>query len=177
MSRVGKYPVTVPDGVTVEIANDAIKAKGKLGELSAPISSEIDVVQEGNVIKVTPKRETKKARAMWGTTRALVNNIVTGVSEGFTVNLEINGVGYRAAVEGNDLVLALGFSHPVRFPIPDGITMKCERPTAIAISGSDKQVVGQLAAEIRAFRPPEPFKGKGVKYATETILRKEGKKK
>lgn len=177
MSRVGKYPVTVPDGVTVEIANDAIKAKGKLGELSAPISSEIDVVQEGNVIKVTPKRETKKARAMWGTTRALVNNIVTGVSQGFTVNLEINGVGYRAAVEGNDLVLALGFSHPVRFPIPDGITMKCERPTAIAISGSDKQVVGQLAAEIRAFRPPEPFKGKGVKYATETILRKEGKKK
>lgn len=177
MSRVGKYPVTVPDGVTVEIANDAIKAKGKLGELSAPISSEIDVVQEGNVIKVTPKRETKKARAMWGTTRALVNNIVTGVSEGFTVNLEINGVGYRAAVEGNDLVLALGFSHPVRFPIPDGITMKCERPTAISISGSDKQRVGQLAAEIRAFRPPEPFKGKGVKYATETILRKEGKKK
>ena len=177
MSRVGKYPVSIPDGVTVEIANDEIKAKGKLGELSAPISPEVDVVYEDNVVKVTPKRESKKARAMWGTTRALVNNIVTGVSEGFTVNLEINGVGYRAAVEGNDLVLALGFSHPVRFPIPDGITMKCERPTAIAISGSDKQVVGQLAAEIRAFRPPEPFKGKGVKYATETILRKEGKKK
>lgn len=177
MSRVGKYPVAVPDGVTVEIANDVVKAKGKLGELTAPISSEIDVVQEDNVIKVTPKRDTKKARALWGTTRALVNNIVTGVSEGFTVDLEINGVGYRAAVEGKELVLALGFSHPIRYPIPEGITMKCERPTAISISGANKQVVGQLAAEIRAFRPPEPFKGKGVKYATETILRKEGKKK
>jgi len=177
MSRVGKYPVAVPDGVTVEIANDVVKAKGKLGELTAPISSEIDVVHEDNVIKVTPKRDTKKARAMWGTTRALVSNIVTGVSTGFTVDLEINGVGYRAAIEGKDLVLSLGFSHPVRFPIPDGITMKCERPTAISISGADKQVVGQLAAEIRAFRPPEPFKGKGVKYANETILRKEGKKK
>lgn len=177
MSRVGKYPVSIPDGVTVEIANDAIKAKGKLGELSAPISAEVDVVYEDNVVKVTPKRESKKSRAMWGTTRALVNNIVTGVSTGFTVNLEINGVGYRAAIEGSDLVLALGFSHPVRFPIPEGITMKCERPTAISISGSDKQRVGQLAAEIRAFRPPEPFKGKGVKYANEIILRKEGKKK
>lgn len=177
MSRVGKYPVAVPDGVTIEIANDAIKAKGKLGELTAPISSEVDVVHEDNVVKVTPKRETKKSRAMWGTTRALVNNIVTGVSTGYTVDLEINGVGYRAAVEGKDLVLALGFSHPVRFPIPDGITMKCERPTAISISGANKQVVGQLAAEIRAFRPPEPFKGKGVKYANEIILRKEGKKK
>ena len=177
MSRVGKYPVAVPDGVTIEIANEAIKAKGKLGELSAPISPEVEVVYEDNVVRVTPKRETKKARAMWGTTRALVSNIVTGVSTGYTVDLEINGVGYRAAVEGKDLVLALGFSHPVRFPIPAGITMKCERPTAISISGSDKQVVGQLAAEIRAFRPPEPFKGKGVKYANETILRKEGKKK
>lgn len=177
MSRVGKYPVAVPDGVTIEIANDAIKAKGKLGELTAPISAEVDVVHEDNVVKVTPKRETKKSRAMWGTTRALVNNIVTGVSTGYTVDLEINGVGYRAAVEGKDLVLALGFSHPVRFPIPDGITMKCERPTAISISGANKQVVGQLAAEIRAFRPPEPFKGKGVKYANEIILRKEGKKK
>jgi large subunit ribosomal protein L6 len=177
MSRVGKYPVSIPDGVTIQIANDEITAKGKLGELSAPISAEVDVVYEDNVVKVTPKRESKKARSMWGTTRALVSNLVTGVSTGFTVNLEINGVGYRAAVEGSDLVLALGFSHPVRFPIPDGITMKCERPTAISISGSDKQRVGQLAAEIRAFRPPEPFKGKGVKYANEIILRKEGKKK
>jgi large subunit ribosomal protein L6 len=140
MSRVGKYPVAIPDGVSVEVANDTVTA-------------------------------------LWGTTRALVNNLVTGVSSGFTVNLEINGVGYRAAVEGKDLVLSLGFSHPVRYPIPEGINMKCERPTAIEISGADKQRVGQIASEIRAFRPPEPFKGKGVKYATETILRKEGKKK
>src|SRR3546814_3016761 len=110
---------------------------------------------------------------MWGTMRSLVNNLVTGVSTGFKVNLEINGVGYRAAVEGKDLVLSLGFSHPVRYPIPEGISMKCERPTAIEISGADKQRVGQIASEIRAFRPPEPFKGKGVKYATETILRSE----
>lgn len=177
MSRVGKYPVAIPAGVTVEIANDVVKAKGKLGELTTAISSEVDVVLEDNMVKVSPKRASKQARSMWGTTRALVSNIVTGVSEGFTVNLEINGVGYRAAVEGKDLVLALGFSHPVRFPIPDGITIQCERPTAIAITGTDKQRVGQLAAEIRAFRPPEPFKGKGVKYATETVLRKEGKKK
>ena len=114
---------------------------------------------------------------MWGTTRALVNNIVTGVSEGFTVELEINGVGYRAAVEGKELVLALGYSHPIRYPIPDGITMACARPTAITISGADKQRVGQIASEIRGYRPPEPFKGKGVKYVNETILRKEGKKK
>ena len=114
---------------------------------------------------------------MWGTTRALVSNLVTGVSTGFKVNLEINGVGYRAAVEGSDLVLSLGFSHPVRYPIPAGVAMKCERPTVIEITGSDKQRIGQIASEIRAFRPPEPFKGKGVKYATETVLRKEGKKK
>jgi large subunit ribosomal protein L6 len=135
------------------------------------------VTVEGNLVTVKPTKDSKKARALWGTTRALVNNLVTGVSTGFTVNLEINGVGYRAAVEGKDLVLSLGFSHPVRYPIPEGITMKCERPTAIEISGADKQRVGQIASEIRAFRPPEPFKGKGVKYATETILRKEGKKK
>lgn len=177
MSRVGKYPVAIPSGVTVEVANDEIKAKGKLGELTAPMSAEIDVLVEDNLVRVSPKRDTKKARAMWGTTRALVNNIVTGVSEGFTVELEINGVGYRAAVEGKDLVLALGFSHPVRYPVPDGITMKCERPTAISINGADRQKVGQIAAEIRGFRPPEPFKGKGVKYVNETILRKEGKKK
>ena len=145
--------------------------------LSAPITSDVEVTVEGNLVTVRPVKETKKARAMWGTTRALVNNLVTGVSKGFTVKLEINGVGYRAAVEGKDLVLSLGFSHPVRYPIPEGIAMKCERPTAIEISGSDKQRVGQIASEIRAYRPPEPFKGKGVKYATETILRKEGKKK
>ena len=177
MSRVGKYPVSIPDGVSVEVANDTVTAKGKLGQLSATITSDVEVTVEGNLITVTPTKDTKKARALWGTTRAVVNNLVTGVSAGFTVNLEINGVGYRAAVEGKDLVLSLGFSHPVRYPIPEGISMKCERPTAIEISGADKQRVGQIASEIRAFRPPEPFKGKGVKYATETILRKEGKKK
>jgi len=177
MSRVGKYPVAIPDGVSVEVANDTVTAKGKLGQLSAAITSDVEVTVEGNLITVKPTKDTKKARALWGTTRAVVNNLVTGVSAGFTVNLEINGVGYRAAVEGKDLVLSLGFSHPVRYPIPEGISMKCERPTAIEISGADKQRVGQIASEIRAFRPPEPFKGKGVKYATETILRKEGKKK
>ena len=177
MSRVGKYPVAFPADVTVEIANDTVTAKGKLGQLSAPITSDVAVTVEGNLVTVRPVKETKKARAMWGTTRALVNNLVIGVSKGFTVKLEINGVGYRAAVEGKDLVLSLGFSHPVRYPIPEGIAMKCERPTAIEISGSDKQRVGQIASEIRAYRPPEPFKGKGVKSATETILRKEGKKK
>ena len=177
MSRVGKYPVTIPDGVSVELANNAIKAKCKVGELSAPVSSEVEVKVDGNVIHVSPRVDGKKARSMWGTTRALVNNIVTGVSEGFTVELEINGVGYRAAVEGKELVLALGYSHPIRYPIPDGITMACARPTAITISGADKQRVGQIASEIRGYRPPEPFKGKGVKYVNETILRKEGKKK
>ena len=177
MSRVGKYPVAIPAGVTVEVANDTVTAKGSLGELSAPITSDVEVTVEGNLVTVRPTRETKKARSMWGTTRALVSNLVTGVSTGFKVNLEINGVGYRAAVEGSDLVLSLGFSHPVRYPIPAGVAMKCERPTVIEITGSDKQRIGQIASEIRAFRPPEPFKGKGVKYATETVLRKEGKKK
>lgn len=178
MSRIGKNPVEVPSGVTVEVLAAAVKAKGKLGELSVPYSpTEVEVKVDGGKVVVSPLKDSKKARSLWGTTRALVNNIVHGVSEGYTVDLEINGVGYRAAVEGKDLVLSLGYSHPIRYPIPAGITMKCERPTAIAISGSDKQVVGQIASEIRGFRPPEPFKGKGVKYATETVLRKEGKKK
>jgi len=177
MSRVGKVPVQVPSGVTIEVANDVLKAKGKLGELTAPISSEVSISVEDNVITVTPKDNSKKARSLWGTTRALVSNAVKGVSEGFTVDLEITGVGYRASVEGKNLVLALGFSHPVNYPIPEGVTVKCERPTAISISGSDKQKIGQMAAEVRGFRPPEPFKGKGVRYADEQILRKEGKKK
>ena len=128
-------------------------------------------------ITVQPKTERRFARDMWATTRTQINNLVVGVSQGFSKNLEINGVGYRAQVQGRDLVLQLGFSHEVRYPIPQGIEIKCERPTAIAISGADKQRVGQVAAEIRAFRPPEPYKGKGVKYESETLLRKEGKKK
>jgi len=177
MSRVGKYPVPVPSGVTVQIAGAEFIAKGKLGESRMPLSDEVETTIEGSEVWVKPKSESKRARMMWGTTRALINNMVKGVSDGFTVNLEINGVGYRAAVEGKTLKLALGYSHDIDYPIPDDVTMKCEKPTAISITGRDKQIVGQLAAEIRSFRGPEPYKGKGIKYSTETILRKEGKKK
>ncbi|MBT5267023.1 MAG: 50S ribosomal protein L6 [Rhodospirillaceae bacterium] len=177
MSRVGKYPIEIPSGVTIEVAGDAVKAKGKLGELTMALTNEVEVSVNDNQVSVAPKSTTKRSRQMWGTTRSRINSMVQGVSEGFTVELEINGVGYRAAVEGKALALSLGFSHPVNYPIPDDITIKCERPTAISVHGADKQRVGQIAAEIRAYRPPEPFKGKGVKYANETILRKEGKKK
>lgn len=177
MSRIGKYPVAIPDGVSVEVVNDMVTAKGKLGELQVALLPEVAVDIADGMVTVTPRDAGKKARSMWGTTRSQIANAVTGVSEGFTVNLEISGVGYRAAVEGQNLVLALGFSHPVHYPIPKEITVKCERPTAIAIFGSDKQKIGQMASEIRAYRPPEPFKGKGVRYANEQILRKEGKKK
>ena len=177
MSRVGKYPVPVPSGVTVQIAGGDLTVKGKLGQSSLALSSEIETTLVGSEVWVKPASETKRARMMWGTTRALINNMVKGVSDGFTTNLEINGVGYRAAVQGAILQLQLGYSHDVNYPIPEDITIKCEKPTAISITGRDKQRVGQVAAEIRAFRGPEPYKGKGVKYATETILRKEGKKK
>ena len=154
-----------------------VTAKGKLGQLSMRVHEEISVALEDGRVVVQPRTQSRKARQLWATSRTLVNNLVVGVSTGFNQNLEINGVGYRAAVQGSDLVLNLGFSHEVRYPIPDGITMKCEKPTSISISGADKQRVGQIAAEIRAWRPPEPYKGKGVRYAAETILRKEGKKK
>ena len=177
MSRIGKHPVPVPAGVTVQVAGQTVSAKGKLGQLSVDIHDEIDVRQEDGTIVVQPRSESRRARMMWGTSRTLVSNLVRGVDEGFTVNLEINGVGYRAAVQGKELVLQLGYTHEVKYPIPPGVTMKTERPTAISISGPDKQQVGQIAAEIRGWRPPEPYKGKGVKYEGETILRKEGKKK
>lgn len=177
MSRIGKLPVTVPSGVTVSIAGSTVTAKGKLGELSVTLTDDIAIEQADGKITVTPRSQHKRAKQMWATGRTLVNNIVTGVSQGFTRKLEINGVGYRAEVKGKDLVLSLGFSHPVNFPIPEGISVKCPKPTEIELSGADKQALGQVAAEIRAWRPPEPFKGKGVKYAEERILRKEGKKK
>jgi len=177
MSRVGKHPVAVPSGVTVEIANRILKAKGKLGELSLTLSDEVEAKLEDGKVVVTPRAETKRARTLWGTTRALVNNMVGGVSKGFSKTLEINGVGYRAQVQGKNLQLQLGFSHDVVYPIPAGVTIKCEKPTQITISGADRQRVGQVAAEIRAFRKPEPYKGKGIKYDNERILRKEGKKK
>lgn len=177
MSRVGKNPVKVPDGVEVVLADDALRAKGKLGELSVPLHDAVEVAVEDGSIVVKPVDESQRSRQMWGTMRSLVDNLVTGVSEGFAIELEIVGVGYRAAVEGKFLNLQLGFSHDVKFPIPEGIDIKCEKPTAIRVFGADRQRVGQIAAEIRRYRPPEPYKGKGIRYAGEYILRKEGKKK
>ena len=177
MSRVGSSAITIPADVTLSSEGGMMVVKGKNGELSAALHSDVELSVADNVATLKPARDTRQAKALWGTMRANLNNMVVGVSEGFTRKLEINGVGYRAAMQGNKLVLSLGFSHPVRYPIPDGVTMKCDRPTAISIHGGDKQKVGQLAAEIRAYRPPEPFKGKGIKYAGENIRRKEGKKK
>lgn len=178
MSRVGKYPVEVPQGVTVTIDGDVVTAKGKLGEMKYTLLPEfVETTLDGNQIVVKPRNESKRARQMWGTTRARLNNLVKGVSEGFEKKLDIVGVGYRAAVQGKNLQLSLGFSHDVLYPIPEGITIKTPAPTQIEISGADKQVVGQVASEIRGYRPPEPYKGKGVKYSDEQILRKEGKKK
>lgn len=178
MSRVGKYPVAVPQGVTVTIENDVVKAKGKLGELTFALSPDlVDTKLEDGHVVVRPVNDSKRARMMWGTTRARVANLIKGVSEGYQKNLDIVGVGYKAAVQGKNLQLALGFSHDVLYPIPEGVTIKTPAPTQIEIAGMDKQVVGQVAAEIRSYRSPEPYKGKGVKYSNEVILRKEGKKK
>ncbi len=177
MSRIGKYPVPVPAGVSVVINDQILTAKGKLGELSLSISGEVTATLEDNSVVVRPANDGKRARTLWGTTRSLVNNLVTGVSTGFAVSLEINGVGYRAAVQGDILNLQLGYSHDIQFPIPDDVKIVCEKPTSITVSGADKQRVGAVAAKIRSYRGPEPYKGKGVKYATETIRRKEGKKK
>ncbi|HEX4112442.1 MAG TPA: 50S ribosomal protein L6 [Stellaceae bacterium] len=177
MSRVGKNPVVIPQGVQVAIADQKLTAKGKLGALEMPLSGEVETTVADGKVTVRPRSETKQARMQWGTTRALVNNMMHGVSTGYTVNLEINGVGYRAQVQGKNLTLQLGFSHDVQFPIPDDIKIVCERPTAIRVTGADKQRVGQIAAKIREFRKPEPYKGKGIKYDFETVRRKEGKKK
>jgi large subunit ribosomal protein L6 len=177
MSRIGKNPVTIPQGVTVEVAGQTLTCKGKLGTLKLPLSSEVTAAVESGKVVLKPKVETKRARMHWGTMRATVNNMVNGVSKGFSKNLEIEGVGYRAAVQGKNLVLQLGFSHDVIFPIPSEIKITCEKPTSIAISGPDRRQVGQVAAVIRSFRKPEPYKGKGIRYSTETVRRKEGKKK
>ena len=177
MSRVGNVPIAVPDGVDVTVDGRRITAKGKLGELSYQLTEAVTAVLDDGSVVVAPVDETKHARAMWGTTRSLVQSLVTGVSQGFTKQLEINGVGYRAAVQGATLGLQLGYSHDINHAIPEGITITCEKPTLITVSGADKQKVGQVAAEIRAYRPPEPYKGKGIKYVDEVVLRKEGKKK
>ena len=178
MSRIGKKPVEVPGGVTAKVDGQTVSAKGPKGELSFTVSDLCSVVMEDGGVTVSPRDpDDKNSRAMWGMSRTMVANIMNGVTNGFTKNLEITGVGYRASVQGQNLQLALGFSHDVLYPIPEGIDIKCAKPTEISVSGIDKQRVGQVAAEIRKFRPPEPYKGKGVRYADEYIVRKEGKKK
>jgi large subunit ribosomal protein L6 len=177
MSRIGKHPVVVPSGVTVNLEGHKLTAKGKLGELSLDLPPEVDVTLDDGKVTVQPRDQEKRSRAMWGMSRSLVQNLVKGVSEGYTRKLEIAGVGYRAAVDGKVLNLQLGYSHDIKFAIPPDVKIVCDTPTAVTISGANKQRVGQIAAEIRAFRGPEPYKGKGVKYAEEKILRKEGKKK
>jgi large subunit ribosomal protein L6 len=177
MSRVGKSPVTVPDGTQVTIDGHIVSAKGKLGELSIVLTPDVEISLADNQITVMPRSKTKRAQMMWGTSRNLIDNLVTGVTEGYSKTLEITGVGYRAAVQGRTLTLQLGYSHDVVYPIPEGIDIKCGTPTVIVVSGADKQRVGQVAAEIRAYRKPEPYKGKGIRYQGEIILRKEGKKK
>jgi large subunit ribosomal protein L6 len=177
MSRIGKKAVPVPSGVTASVEGQTVKMKGPKGTLQYVVPDDIVVKMDKGAIKVDPREETKRARSMWGTSRTLVSNLVTGVTKGFETKLEITGVGYRAAVQGKNLQLQLGFSHDVIFPIPEGIAIATPKPTEIVVSGIDKQRVGQVAAEIRAFRSPEPYKGKGVRYAGEFIFRKEGKKK
>jgi len=177
MSRIGKQPVAIPGGVTAAVDGQEVKVKGPKGELKHVLVDQVIAKAGDNGIEIAMREDSKVARAMWGMSRTLVANLVTGVTDGFTRTLEITGVGYRAAVQGQNLQLQLGYSHDVNYPIPQGIQVLCPKPTEIVISGIDKQKVGQVAAEIRRYRPPEPYKGKGVRYAGEYILRKEGKKK
>ncbi len=177
MSRIGKRPVTVPSGVTATVNGQIVKMKGPKGELQFVVHDDVEVKLESGAVKVAPRHETNRAQALYGTARAQIANLVAGVTKGFEKKLEITGVGYRAAMQGKNLQLSLGYSHEVVYPIPAGITIAVPKPTEITISGSDIQRVGQVAAEIRAYRPPEPYKGKGVKYVDEFIFRKEGKKK
>ena len=177
MSRIGKKPVPIPSGVTAGVEGQTIKVKGPKGALQLALHDDVGAKMEANAIQIDPRNDSKRARAMWGMSRSLLANVIEGVSKGFERRLEITGVGYRAAVQGKNLQLALGYSHEVNYAIPEGIAIATPRPTEIVITGIDKQKVGQVAAEIRDFRPPEPYKGKGVKYAGEFIFRKEGKKK
>jgi len=177
MSRVGKYPVPVPAGVQVALQGRTITAKGKNGELRLDLTEFVDVTVENNQVAVAPKGGDRRARTMWGTTRSLIQGMVTGVSTGFSKTMEITGTGYRAAMQGSDLVLNLGYSHEIRYPVPQGIKITVEKPTTVKVEGADKRQVGQVAAEIRGYRGPEPYKGKGIRYDNEVILRKEGKKK
>ena len=177
MSRIGKKPVPVPAGVTASVEGQTVKAKGAKGELSFVVHDEVLVKMEDGAIAVDPRDQSKEARSKWGMARTMISNIFTGVKDGFEKKLEISGVGYRAAMQGKNLQLSLGFSHEVVYDVPAGISVAVPKPTEIVVSGIDKQQVGQVAAEIREYRAPEPYKGKGVKYANETIVRKEGKKK
>jgi large subunit ribosomal protein L6 len=177
MSRIGKKPVAIPTGVTAAVEGQTVKMKGPKGALALVLPDDVTVKMDKGAIKVDPRGETLRARAMWGTSRTLVANLVTGVTKGFEDKLDITGVGYRASVQGKNLQIALGYSHDVIYPIPEGIAIVTPKPTEIVITGMDKQKVGQVAAEIRGFRPPEPYKGKGVRYSGEYIFRKEGKKK
>jgi large subunit ribosomal protein L6 len=177
MSRIGKHPVPVPDGVKVTLEGQTVSVSGKRGQLSRDLPPDVEVSQENGSIAVRPRSDAKRGRAMWGLSRTLVANMVDGVSKGFTRRLVISGVGYRAALDGKILNLQLGYSHDIKYAIPDDIQVVCDTPTAIAITGADRQRVGQIAAELRAFRKPEPYKGKGIRYDDEVILRKEGKKK
>ena len=177
MSRIGKRPVSVPSGVTAAVEGQTVKMKGPKGQLQFVVHDDVEVKFDNGAISVAPRFETKRARALYGTSRAQVANLVEGVTKGFEKKLEITGVGYRDALQGKNLQLALGFSHDVVYPVPDGISITVPKPTEIVVAGVDLQRVGQVAAEIRGYRPPEPYKGKGVKYANEFIFRKEGKKK
>ena len=177
MSRIGNKAVSVPSGVTANVEGQTVKVKGPKGTLQHIVHDDVSVAMDKNAIKVEPRFETKRARSLWGTSRTQIANLFAGVTKGFEEKLEITGVGYRAAVQGKQLNLQLGFSHDVNYPIPAGITIATPKPTEILVSGIDRQLVGQVAAEIRGYRRPEPYKGKGVKYAGEFIFRKEGKKK
>ncbi|EKF18423.1 50S ribosomal protein L6 [Nitratireductor pacificus] len=177
MSRIGKKPVPVPQGVTAQVDGQTVTAKGPKGELTFVVNDEVLVKLDDGAVSVDPRDQSKDARSKWGMSRTQISNILQGVKDGFERRLEINGVGYRAAMQGKNLQLSLGYSHEVIYETPEGITITVPKPTEIVVSGIDKQVVGQVAAEIRKKRGPEPYKGKGVKYADETIVRKEGKKK
>ena len=177
MSRIGKQPVAIPAGVTADLAGQAISVKGPKGTLQFTLPDDVGATLEAGRLTIDPRNDSKRARAMWGMSRSLLANLVAGVTKGFERRLEITGVGYRASIQGKNLQLLLGYSHEIHYPIPEGIAIVTPKPTEIVITGIDKQKVGQVAAEIRGFRPPEPYKGKGVRYAGEYIFRKEGKKK
>ena len=177
MSRIGKRPVEMPGGVSAQISGQTIEVKGPKGVRSFTATDDVDIVIDGDAVSVKPRGSSKRARQQWGMTRTQIQNLVTGVTEGFRKDLEIRGVGYRAQAQGKQLNLSLGLSHPVNYQVPEGIEIETPAATEIVVRGCDKQKVGQVCAEIRAYRPPEPYKGKGVKYADEQIVRKEAKKK